>query len=167
MRYSRFTVSPGFLKRTLLLGFILAPFVFSECKADNPDGTGIKSESDNMVVQMTNESFKKLIFNYETNKEWKFEGTKPAIIDFYADWCAPCRQLSPLIEEIAKEYSGKINVYKVDTEKEKALAQSLGITALPTLLFIPAEGTPQVTMGALPKESLVKAINEILKLKNF
>ena len=106
-----------------------------------------------------------MVFNYELNKEWKYEGNKPAIIDFYADWCAPCRQLSPLVEEIAKEYSGKIDVFKVDTDKERNLAQKLGITGLPTLLFIPATGKPQITMGALPKESLVKAINEILLIK--
>ena len=76
-----------------------------------------------------------MVFNYEVNKEWKYEGDKPAIIDFYADWCAPCRQLSPLVEEIAKEYAGKIVVYKVDTEKEKVLAQRLGITGLPTFFL--------------------------------
>ncbi len=119
----------------------------------------------NTVVQLTNETFKKMVFNYDENKEWKFEGNKPAIIDFYADWCPPCRQLSPLVEEIAKEYSGKIDVYKVDTDKETTLAQALGITNLPTLLFIPAKGKPQMTMGALPKDSLVKAINEILLIK--
>ena len=80
--------------------------------------------SGNSVVPMTNETFKKVVFNYDVNKEWKFEGNKPAIIDFYADWCPPCRQLSPLVEEIAKEYSGRIDVYKVDTDKEKTLAQS-------------------------------------------
>jgi len=114
---------------------------------------------------LDNESFKKLVFNYEVNKEWKYEGDMPAIIDFYADWCAPCRQLSPLVDEIAREYAGKIVVYKVDTEKEKTLSQSIGITGLPTLLFIPAKGKPQVSMGLLPKASLVKAINEVLLVK--
>jgi len=106
-----------------------------------------------------------VIFNYEAGSEWKYAGKRPAIIDFYADWCAPCRQLSPLVEEIAKEYSGKIDVYKVDTDKENVLSQKLGITGLPTLVFIPVEGKPQITMGALPKETLVKAINDILKVR--
>ena len=154
-------------KRSLLVALIFSPFIFGECKADNPAGPELKSEPSDKVVQMTDESFKKLIFNYENYKEWKFEGSRPVIIDFYADWCAPCRQLSPLVEEIAKEYSGKIDVYKVDTEKEKTLSQNLGISGLPTLLFIPAEGKPQITMGALPKESLVKAINEILNVNSF
>ncbi len=126
---------------------------------------GSKSTAANSVIQLSDDGFKKMIFNYEVNKEWKFEGNKPAIIDFYADWCAPCRQLSPIVEEIAREYKGKIDVFKVDTEKEKLLAQKLGITGLPTLLFIPAKGKPQVTMGALPKEDLINAISEILLIK--
>jgi len=141
--------------------------ILGECKADNP--SGVRNEEGNpaggSVMALTNDSFKKTIFDYDINKEWKYLGQKPAIIDFYADWCPPCRQLSPLVEEIAREYSGKIDVYKVDTDKEKILAQNLGITNLPTLLFIPAEGDPQITMGALPRESLVRAINEILKIK--
>ena len=153
------------MKKYFYLLIIVFPLIFSECKADNPASAYLTSASDNGVVQLTNETFKKMVFNYDINKEWKFEGKKPAIIDFYADWCAPCRQLSPLVEEIAREYSGKIDVFRVDTEKEKILAQELGITGLPTLLFIPANGKPQITIGSLPKESLVKAINEILLIK--
>jgi len=153
------------MKKYSFLLIIMLSLVFSECKADNPADPETKSTAANSVVQLSNESFKKMIFNYEINKEWKFEGNRPAIIDFYADWCGPCRQLSPLVEEIAKEYSGKIDVFKVDTEKDRMLAQKLGITGLPTLLFIPAKGKPQITVGVLPKESLVKAINEILLIK--
>ncbi len=124
-----------------------------------------ESGNETNIIYLTNETFRKMVFDYEKNKEWKYEGTKPAIIDFYADWCAPCRQLSPLVEQLAKEYSGKLVVYKVDTEKETKLTQSLGISSLPTLLFIPAKGEPQAIVGALPKESLVKAVNEILLIK--
>lgn len=115
-----------------------------------------------VVEHLTNETFKQKIFNYPVNQQWKYEGTKPAIVDFYADWCAPCRRVSPIVEELAKEYSGKIQVYKVDTEAEKELAQNLGIQSLPTILFIPADGQPRAVLGALPKEELVKAINEVL-----
>ena len=154
------------MKKYSFLLIIMLSLVFSECKADKPIGEpGSAKSSNNLVVQMTNETFKKMVFNYEVNKEWKFEGTKPAIIDFYADWCPPCRQLSPIVEEIAREYAGRIDVYKVDTDKETALAQAIGITNLPTLLFIPAKGKPQTSLGAIPKESLVKAINEILLIK--
>jgi thioredoxin 1 len=153
------------MKRYFSLLIIMLPLIFNECKADKPASPLKPNVAGNTVVPLTNETFKKMVFNYDINKEWKFEGNKPAIIDFYADWCPPCRQLSPLVEEVAKEYSGKIDVYKVDTDKETTLAKALGITNLPTLLFIPAKGKPQITMGAIPKDSLVKAINEILLIK--
>jgi thioredoxin 1 len=153
------------MRKIFLLAGIIFPLLVTECRADNPvKGESIASAKGE-VTQLTTESFKKLIFNYDDNKEWKYEGTKPAIIDFYADWCGPCRQLSPLVEEIAKQYEGKIMVYKVDTDKESVLAQSLGITGLPTLLFIPATGKPQMAVGALPKETLLKAVNEVLLVK--
>lgn len=117
------------------------------------------------IIHLTNDQFKKLVFNYEVNKEWKYEGNKPAIIDFYADWCGPCKMLAPRLEEISKEYKGKLIVYKVDTDKEQVLAGNLGIQSLPTLLFIPQNGKPQATLGAIPKESLLKAIHEVLLIK--
>jgi thioredoxin 1 len=133
--------------------------LLTSCSAVTPKNAA------NGVIRLTNETFKQKIFNYELNKQWKYEGSMPAIIDFYASWCGPCRQLSPVVETIAKEYEGKIVVYKVDTDAEQSLSQSMGITSLPTLLFIPVKGQPQVTMGALPKETLVKVINEILLTK--
>jgi thioredoxin 1 len=139
--------------------------ILSDCNAGNSSGNKSKAINNDVVVQLSNETFKKMIFNYDLNKTWKFEGTKPVIIDFYADWCPPCRQLSPLVEEIAKEYEGKIVVYKVNTDQEKALTQSLGISSLPTLLYIPVKGKPQVTLGMIPKETIVKNINEILLTK--
>jgi len=155
------------MKKYIIIIITGLTLFLSECIAENPSGG--RNEEGNPVTGsvkvLTNDSFRKTIFDYDLNKEWKYKGQGPAIIDFYADWCPPCRQLSPLVEEIAREYSGKIDVYKVDTDKEKILAQNLGITNLPTLLFIPADGDPQITMGALPRESLVKAINEILKIK--
>jgi thioredoxin len=153
------------MKKYFFLLVIIFPLTFNGCRGGNAADPLTNSAEGSTVIPLTNDTFKKMVFNYEINKKWKFEGNKPAIIDFYADWCPPCRQLSPLVEEIAKEYSGKINVYKVDTDKERILAQELGITNLPTLLFIPAKGKPKITIGALPKENLVKAINEILLIK--
>jgi thioredoxin len=128
-----------------------------------PEAKAVINET--TVINLTEADFRRLVYDYEKNNQWKYEGSKPAIIDFYADWCPPCRQLSPEVEKLAKEYSGKIVVYKVNTDKEQKLSQKIGITALPTLLFIPVNGKPQVTMGALPRASLEKAIHDILLVK--
>lgn len=117
------------------------------------------------TVHLTTADFKEKVFNYEANKEWKYEGTLPAIIDFYADWCQPCKMVAPVLEELAREYAGQIMVYKVNTEEEQELASVFGIQSIPTLLFIPREGQPQAAMGALPKQTFEKAIKDIL-LKN-
>jgi len=155
------------MKKTIILLAIGFTLLFSNCNAGNPAKTNNNTNSTTSgdVIVLTNEIFKQKIFNYEKNKEWKYEGNLPVIIDFYASWCGPCRILSPRVEEIAKQYAGKIVVYKVDTDAEQILAQSLGISSLPTLLFIPVKGQPKASMGAVPKESLVKAINEVLLVK--
>lgn len=119
----------------------------------------------NKVVHLTTKEFKEKVFDYEASKEWKYAGTLPAIVDFYADWCGPCKMVAPVLEELASEYSGKIMVYKVDTENEQELASAFGIQSIPTLLFIPKDGQPQAAMGALPKHTFEKVIRDLL-LKN-
>lgn len=115
------------------------------------------------VVHLTKDEFLQKVYNYEKNpNEWKYEGDKPAIVDFYATWCGPCKMLAPILEELAKEYDGQIVVYKIDTEKEPELSAAFGIRSIPTLLFIPKSGDPQVAQGAMPKASLKKAIGEFL-----
>jgi len=115
-----------------------------------------------MLEHLTKDAFLEKVFNYEANKEWKFEGELPCIIDFYADWCMPCKMVAPVLEELAREYEGKINIYKVDTEEEQELAAVFGIRSIPSLLFCPKDGQPQMAMGALPKESFKKAIEDVL-----
>ena len=129
----------------------------AEAKSSSSDKGG--------VVYLTKDTFKEKVFNYEANKEWAFEGKIPAIVDFYADWCGPCRQLSPVLAELQKEYGGKIQVYKVNTDKEKELAGTFGIRSLPTIVFIPLEGDPQAVMGFRPKADLETMIQEILKVE--
>ncbi len=115
-----------------------------------------------MTENLTKQLFLEKVFNYEQNKEWKFEGGLPCIIDFYADWCGPCKTVAPILEEISEEYKGKINIYKVNTEQETELAAAFGIRSIPSLLFVPKDEQPQMAMGALPKETFKQVIDEVL-----
>ncbi|MEI6889820.1 MAG: thioredoxin [Bacteroidota bacterium] len=115
---------------------------------------------------LTKKTFSEKVFNFELNKEWKFEGELPCIIDFYADWCGPCKMVAPILEELSTEYAGKINVYKIDTEAEQELASVFGIRSIPSMLFCPVDGQPQMSVGALPKDSLIHAIDDVLLKKN-
>lgn len=109
---------------------------------------------------MTTQDFKEKVFNYDTEQDWKYLGTLPAIIDFYADWCGPCKMVAPILEELSNEYEGKIVIYKVDTEAELELSGVFGIRSIPTLLFIGADGEPMMQPGALPKHVLRQVIEE-------
>jgi thioredoxin len=115
------------------------------------------------TIHLTKEEFLKKVTDYETNpKEWKYLGDKPCIIDFYADWCGPCKAVAPILEELAKEYDGQIYIYKINTDKEQELAGAFGIRSIPSLLFVPMEGKPQMSMGTMPKTQLVEAIKSLL-----
>jgi len=118
------------------------------------------------MEHLTKESFLTKVFNYEQNQEWKFEGNLPCLIDFYADWCGPCKMVAPILEELSKEFDGKINIYKVNTEVEQELAAAFGIQSIPSLLFCPKDGKPQMAQGALPKQAMTDAINEVLLPSN-
>jgi thioredoxin 1 len=125
-------------------------------------GEIINTKRNTEMEHLTKATFLEKVFNYEKNKDWKYEGDLPCLIDFYADWCGPCKMVAPVLEELAKEYDGKIHIYKVDTEDQQELAAAFGIRSIPSLLFCPKEGQPQMAMGALPKPTLKKAIEEIL-----
>ena len=115
-----------------------------------------------MVENLTKETFLNKVFNFEENKEWKFEGTKPCVIDFYADWCGPCKVVSPILDELSVDYDGQVDIYKINTESERELASAFGIQSIPSILFVPMDGQPQMAQGALPKETFVKAFDEVL-----
>lgn len=115
------------------------------------------------TMSLNKADFLNKVANYETSpSEWKFLGERPAIIDFYATWCGPCKMLSPVLEELAAEYAGKIDIYKVNVEEEEELAGVFGVRSVPTLLFVPMEGAPQMAQGALPKNVLQEAIRNVL-----
>ena len=115
------------------------------------------------TIKLTADKFKQDIFNYEINEEWKYQDSVPAIIDFYADWCGPCKAVAPILEELSEEYDGKLKIYKVDTEVERELASVFGIRSIPSLLFIPMGGKqPMMQAGALPKSAFQEIIGKEL-----
>jgi len=116
------------------------------------------------LEHLTKESFKEKVFNFELNKEWKFEGTVPVIIDFYANWCGPCKTVAPILEELQSEYGDKLTIFKVNTEEEQELSSIFGIQSIPSILFVPLEGQPQMAMGALPKDTFKTAISDVLNV---
>lgn len=140
-----------------LISLIAIAFVFSAFTLNAQESEEIKPE------HLTVETFKEKVFNYEKNPEqWVYEGDKPCVVDFYADWCKPCKLIAPIMEELANEYEGEVVIYKVNTEQQRELSQVFGIRSIPTVLFVPMEGKPQMSQGALPKESFKQAIDEFL-----
>lgn len=116
-----------------------------------------------MTTHLTKETFKEKVFNFEEHQEdWAFEGELPCLIDFYADWCQPCKMVAPILEDLSEKYEDQINIYKVNTEEQQELAAMFGIRSIPSLLFCPKDGQPQMAQGALPKPSMEKAIKDIL-----
>lgn len=115
-----------------------------------------------MTEHLTKETFFQKVFNWEKNKEWKYEGELPALVDFYADWCGPCKMVAPVLESLSEEFAGKMHIYKVNTDQEQELSAAFGIQSIPSLLFIPVDGKPQMAQGALPKPQLKAAIKDVL-----
>jgi len=117
------------------------------------------------VIVLTGDEFKKNIYNYDESKNWKFIGSKPCIVDFYADWCKPCKMVAPIMEELAKTYNGKITFYKVNVDNEAELSAAFNIESIPSILFCPGDGSePQFSVGSMQKEEYVKVINDFLKV---
>ena len=140
---------------------------FSPIRHLTGDKTAINVKGNlTMPEQLTKQTFLDKIFDYEKNHDWKFAGTLPAVVDFWAPWCGPCRAVGPVIEELSKEYEGKVDFYKVNTDVEQELAGVFGIQSIPSLLFIPKDGAPKMAVGALPKEQLKEIIESELVTAN-
>lgn len=166
-------------KRIITIAALVSALVLASCgggkSGSNAGGTPTKSEKQVETIKtqttmkpiaLTKQDFLNKVMNFEQNpNEWKYLGDKPCVIDFYASWCGPCKMLAPILDELAEEYADSIYIYKVNTEEEQELSAAFNIRSIPTLLFVPMEGQPQMSQGALPKASLRKAIDEILLAK--
>lgn len=155
---------------TFLSIIVAVSFAATPDKNTNQNSTkenNNKTEKNKMgTIHLTKEEFLKKVVDYEKNPtEWKYLGDKPAIIDFYADWCAPCKMIAPVLEELAEEYAGEIYIYKINTEIEQELAGAFGIRSIPTLLFVPMGEAPQMAQGAMPKNAFKEAIDSVLLKK--
>jgi thioredoxin len=120
-----------------------------------------------MTEHLNKKTFLEKVFDYEKNKEWKYDGELPALIDFWAPWCGPCRMVGPILDELSEEYKDKIHIYKVNTDEEPELGAVFGIRSIPSLLFVPKEGQPKMAVGALPKEALIDAIEKELLIADI
>jgi thioredoxin 1 len=144
----------------VMIGVIV--YAFNDESRKNVNQQGKEETKSGEVIVMNKEMFIKDVFDYEKSEEWKYKGDKPAIIDFYADWCGPCRMTAPIMQSLAKEYDGKIVIYKVNVDKEKELAALFNATSIPLFVFIPMNGAPQLFRGAADKATYQKAIDEFL-----
>ena len=165
------------MKKTALF-VLLVSFVLVSCNANGQgeqvnkketikeSNTNLKTKSKMKTIHLTKEEFLTKVANFETSpNEWKYLGDKPAIIDFYAEWCGPCKSIAPVLEELAAEYEGEIYIYKIDTEAEQELASAFGIRSIPSLLFVPMDEAPQMAQGAMPKSAFKEAIESVLLKK--
>jgi len=118
-----------------------------------------------MTTDLNKDTFKEKVFKYDTEKKWKFEGDKPAIVDFWAPWCGPCKAVGPILDELSKDFEGKVDIFKVNVDENPELSQAFGIQSIPAILFIPNEGEPQMALGGLPKTTFEEAIKDILKVE--
>ena len=113
-------------------------------------------------MYITTEQFRTRVFDYKAEKDWKYKGNKPCVIDFYTTWCGPCKRLAPIMEEMSQKYCDQVTFYKADTERERELAYVFNISSIPQVLYIPVEGKPMLLKGLYPKEEIIKIIDEFL-----
>jgi thioredoxin 1 len=155
------------MNRLFLIVSFFVLISLNACSSNNgPADTKVMEYKEGIVNQMNGAMFQKMIWDYKKNPEkWVFNGKIPCIIDFYADWCRPCRMVSPIMEELAKEYKGKIMIFKINTDQERELSSLFNINSIPAVMLIPKSGKPQMAVGAQPKESYQKSIKDLLLVK--
>jgi thioredoxin 1 len=154
------------MKKLTFLLLFLATFTFNACSSNASENKGGDVGTEGQVNKLTAESFQKLVWDYKANPEaWVFSGDQPVIIDFYADWCRPCKMVAPIMDELSKEYKGKVRIYKINTDEQRELAGLFNITSIPAVLFIPKNGKPQMQVGAMQKPAYVEMISTVLMVK--
>ena len=162
------------MKRLFLISIAMTVAGLTSCSGNSQQAKSVvkkqvltQQNTKKMNVQeLTAETFKQKVMNYDIHpNEWIFEGSRPAIIDFYATWCGPCKQTAPIVEKLAEDYAGRIDVYKVDVDQQQELAAFFGVQSIPTILFIPKEGTPQRVSGAMPRSGFDEVIKQVFKMK--
>ena len=154
------------MKKLTFIFLFLASLSMNACNSNAGANDGTPGNNDGQVVKLTAESFQQLVWDYKKNpQEWVFKGDQPVIIDFYADWCRPCKMVGPIMEELSKEYKGKVRIYKVNTDEQRELAGLFQIQSIPAMLFIPKNGKPQMSVGAQQKPAYVDMIKNVLMVK--
>ena len=154
------------MKKLTFIVLFLVTFTLNSCSSNAGNNNIIADNSENQVIKLTAETFQKLVWDYKKNpQEWVFLGDQPVIIDFYADWCRPCKMVAPIMEELSKEYAGKVRIYKVNTDEQRELAGLFKISSIPAMLFVPKTGKPQMSVGAMQKPAYVDMIKNVLIVK--
>lgn len=148
------------MSKLRIVALLLLSFTLANCNAQ----TKKETKSDSKVIYLDAAEFKKVVFDYENDKEWNYKGDKPAILDFYADWCGPCKMLAPHLETVQEQYGNKLQVYKINTDKQRELAAAFGIQSLPTIVMVPMKGDPQAVMGYRDLAALKEMVNTSLKI---
>ena len=154
------------MKKLTFILFFFVSFTLNACSNTESKENSGNANIEGQVNKLTAESFQKLVWDYKANpKEWVFNGDQPVIIDFYADWCRPCKMVAPIMEELSKEYQGKVRIYKVNTDEQRELAGLFNINSIPAVLFVPKNGKPQMSVGAMQKPAYVEMIKNVLVVK--
>jgi len=154
------------MKKLTFTILFLSALTLNACNNTSRAGDGEGNIPEGEVVHLTAANFKQLVWDYTKNpQEWSYKGDQPCIIDFYADWCRPCKMIAPIMVELSKEYKGKVRIYKINIDEQRELAKLFNVSSIPAVLFVPNKGKPQMAVGAMQKASYVEAIQQVLNVK--